>query len=141
MENTKFLYCFEAKFRAVKWFHEIFFNWYKIFRFFTPPIVHCTVQCGNYENSLSVLLNKLLKSWFDEKKFWWERISRFSTVCTVCGMEITEIYSHCNLFWQKFRESNTFTNEIVDMTKFLSGESKFLYFPQHYDPEIFKMWS
>ena len=48
-------------------------------------------QCGNYANSLSrifgenfvkitVLLNKLLNSWFDEIFLWWERISRFSTV-------------------------------------------------------------
>ena len=56
----------------------------------------CGTQRGNYGNSLSrifdkysvkvtVLLNKLLKSWFDEKKIWWERNSRFSTVCsTVC---------------------------------------------------------
>ena len=47
--------------------------------------------CGNYGNSLSgifgknfvkvtVLLNKLLKSWFDEIFFRWERISRFSTL-------------------------------------------------------------
>ena len=50
-----------------------------------------TPQCGNYGNSLSricgknfvkltVLLNNLLKSWFDEIFFCWERISRFSTV-------------------------------------------------------------
>ena len=48
----------------------------------------------NYGNSLSrilgknyvkakVLLNKLLKSWFDEIYFWWERISCFSTLCSV----------------------------------------------------------
>ena len=48
----------------------------------------------NYGNSLSrifgknfvkvtVLLNKLLKSWLDEIFLWWERISRFSTLC--CG--------------------------------------------------------
>ena len=48
-------------------------------------------QCGNYGNSLShifvknfvkvtVLLNKLLKSWFDEIIFRWERISLFSTL-------------------------------------------------------------
>ena len=44
-------------------------------------------QCWNYGNSISrknfmkvtVLLNKLLKSWFDEIFFWWERISCFST--------------------------------------------------------------
>ena len=48
-------------------------------------------QCGNYGNSLSrifgknfvkvtVLLNKVLKSWFDEIFYKWERISRFSTL-------------------------------------------------------------
>ena len=51
-------------------------------------------ECGNYGNSLSrifgknfvkatVLLNMLLKSWFDEIFFWWERISRFSTLCAI----------------------------------------------------------
>ena len=53
-----------------------------------------TTQCGNYGNSLScifgknfekatVLLNKLLKSWFDEIIFWWERSSAFSTLCGI----------------------------------------------------------
>ena len=48
-------------------------------------------QCGNYGNSLShyfgknfvkvtYLLKKILKSWFDEIFFQWERISRFSTL-------------------------------------------------------------
>jgi len=55
---------------------------------------HCVAQCGNCRNSLShffhknfvkamVLLKKLLKSWYDEIFFQWERISRFSTLC--CG--------------------------------------------------------
>ena len=53
---------------------------------------------GNYENLLShffgknfvkatFLLKKSLNSWFDEIFFRWERISRFSTLCSVaqCG--------------------------------------------------------
>ena len=55
-------------------------------------LVSTAAQCGNYGNSLSrifvknfvkvtVLLSKLLKSWFDEIFLWWERISRFSTLC------------------------------------------------------------
>ena len=32
---------------------------------------------GKNSVKITVLLNKLLKSWFDEKKNWWERISRF----------------------------------------------------------------
>ena len=51
-----------------------------------------SAHCGNYGNSLSlifgkffvklaILLNKLLKSWFDETFFWWERIYRLSTQC------------------------------------------------------------
>ena len=49
-------------------------------------------HCGNYGNSLSrfygknfvkitFLLNKLLKNWFHEIFFRWERIFRFSTLC------------------------------------------------------------
>ena len=49
-------------------------------------------QCGNYGNLLSRffnknfvkathLLNKSLKSWFDRKKFQWDWIFHFSTVC------------------------------------------------------------
>ena len=56
-----------------------------------------TVTCGNYGNSLSYffdknfvkptdLLKKLLKSWFHEMFFRWERISEISTLCdTLCG--------------------------------------------------------
>ena len=55
-----------------------------------------TSRCGNYGNSLSrifgknfvkatVLLKRLLKSWFDKIFLWWERISRFSTLCTLCS--------------------------------------------------------
>ena len=54
---------------------------------------HTAVHCGNYGNSFSrifdknfvkatVLLNKLLKSWFHEIFFRWERISEISTLCT-----------------------------------------------------------
>ena len=32
---------------------------------------------------VTVLLNKLLKSWFDEIFLWWERFPRFSTLCIV----------------------------------------------------------
>ena len=61
-----------------------------LWRNFCEKIV-AWAQCGNYGNSLSrifgknfvkvtVLLNKLVKSWFDEIFFWWERIFRFSTL-------------------------------------------------------------
>ena len=51
-------------------------------------------HCGNYRNSLSrlfnknfvkatILLKKILKSWFHGIFFQWERISRFSTLCTL----------------------------------------------------------
>ena len=30
------------------------------------------------------------------------------------GVEITEIYSYLTLFWQKIRESNGFTREIIE---------------------------
>ena len=35
--------------------------------------------------------------------------SHFHTV----SVKITEIYSHSDLFWQKFRENNDFTNKII----------------------------
>ena len=67
---------------AVNWLHEIF-SYYVI------------AQCGNSGNSLShffdknfvkptVLLNKLLKSWFHEIFLQWERISAISTLCIYC---------------------------------------------------------
>ena len=71
-------------------------------------------QCRNYVNSLSsifgknfvkvaVLLNKLLKSWFDEIFFWWERISRFfHTVCP----DTTKSFS----FLRFFRENKVSEN-------------------------------
>ena len=34
---------------------------------------------GKYFVKVTVLLNNLLESWFDEIFFWWERISRFSS--------------------------------------------------------------
>ena len=70
----------------------------------------------NYRNSLSpifeknfvkvtILLNKLLKSWFDEIFLKWQRISRFSTLRNLqsASVEISDIYG------KKFRESNGFT--------------------------------
>ena len=62
-----------------------------------------------------VLLKKLLKSWFDEKKFQWERISRFSTMWYVHiffiihSVEIVATHT----FWQKFRESYVFTRKLL----------------------------
>ena len=32
---------------------------------------------------------------------------------TVNSVEITGIYSNCSLFWQKFRESDGFTNKFT----------------------------
>ena len=75
-------------------------------------------QCGNYENSLSrifdknfvkstVLLKKLLKSWFHEIFFSVrEHVSFFHTVDTVLKFTVTHL-------WQKFREFNGFTKEVT----------------------------
>ena len=63
-------------------------------------------QCGNYGNFLScifgknfvkvtILLNKLLKNWFDEIYFWWEKISYFSTLCFLC-MRKTSCLGFCS---------------------------------------------
>ena len=69
--------------------------WNQLFsNFFSKNVtLHCAC-CGNYGNLLSlifdknfvkatILLKKLLKNWFHGKQFRWERISRFSTLCTV----------------------------------------------------------
>ena len=62
---------------------------------FLTTFPHCVLsQCGNYGNSpsrifdknfvkVTVLLSKLPKSWFDKIFLWWERISRFSTLCPI----------------------------------------------------------
>ena len=76
-----------------------------------------SAQCGNYGNSLSrifgknfvkvkILLNKLLKSWFDEIFFRWERISRFSTLCTM----------KCRLSFSLFQTTG-WRNEKFSLTK------------------------
>ena len=74
-------------------------------------------------------MNKLLKSWFDEKKIWWERISRFSSMRSV---EKREILSH----WKKISSNHLFSNffsKTIAFTKFLRKkcEREFLQFP-HY---------
>ena len=67
-------------------------------------VISCDSQCGNYGNSLSrifrknfvkvtVLLNRLLKSWFDEIFLWWERISRSSTLCDFHDHNIVEHFA------------------------------------------------
>ena len=69
-------------------------------------------QCGNYGNLLSRFfdknfvktthlvdsLNKPLKSWLDGKKFWWEQIFHFPTVCFVVAKEVTKELISRNFF-------------------------------------------
>ena len=70
--------------KSQHWFDEIFYQWeYVLLNFsFFHTVTLCMSQCGNYRNSLSrnfgknfvkvtVLLNKLTKSWFDEIFLWW----------------------------------------------------------------------
>ena len=115
------------------WFDEIFFQWEQIIHFSTL----CCAQCGKCGNSLSrffgknfvkvtVLLKKLLKSWFHENFFQWERISRFSTLCSV---EKWKIYSHWNFFPSNQLFSDLFS-KCVAFTKFLpkKRESNFTWF-------------
>ena len=84
--------------------------------------VHCISELtgGNYGNSLSrifgknfvkvtVLLSKLLKSWFDEIFFWWEKISRFSTF-SQCGKLLRNTITLKN-----FREINSLVTSSVKM--------------------------
>ena len=60
------------------------------------------------ESNGFTVLNKLLKSWFDEIFNWWERISRFSTLCTV---EFTKFLNHD--FLKNYRENNFFSKEFT----------------------------
>ena len=107
--------------------------WHRPRKFTIHSSVESTVtQYGNYGNSLSRifgkyfvkvmdLLNKLLKSWFDEIFFRWEWISRFSTLWV--------IYSHTLNYGQKFRVNNGFTKEVTEeliWRNIFFGESKFL---------------
>ena len=83
------------------WFHEPFLFWWEplkwqsIFAFFvlqnTQLFFVKSIQSqvnftktlfGEYFVKALHLLNKSLKSWFDRKKFWWQQIFNFSTVCT-----------------------------------------------------------
>ena len=72
--------------------------------------------------------NTVLKSWFDEIFSRWERISRFSTLCSA----VWKLRKFTlTLFWQNFRESNGFTgftNQIVDLTKFFLVRVNFSFF-------------
>ena len=103
-------------------------------------------HCGNLGNSLShsfdknfvkvmVLLNKLLKSWFDEIFFRWEKISCFSTQCTMT----TKLYTfsselklisrksekiHKNLNWESPNHSVEIT-EIYSHWKNISWNQLF----------------
>ena len=87
--------------------------------------------CQKFRESNGFTRDKLLKRWFDEKKIWWERISRFSTVKCAQHAKIREIIAFKfvrlfheislnyvkmtkkPLFWQKFRESNCLTKEVT----------------------------
>ena len=88
--------------------------WNRISRLITKFVV--TTQCGNYRNSLShifgkkfvkvtVLLNELLKSWFDEIFLVRENFSFFHTVHTH-AVEFTKFLYH-----GFFRENNFFSKE------------------------------
>ena len=90
------------------WIHEIFFRWESISCFSKLR----DTQCGNNINSLSYnfdknfvkatfLLKKLLKSWFHEIFFQWERKSCFSTLyvhTATVFVEKREIHCHANFF-------------------------------------------
>ena len=93
-------------------------------------------QCGNFANFLSYifdknfvkapfLLKKLLKSWFHEIFFQWEKIQHFSTLCF---RNLVSQY----IFGKNFMKVTFFTNEIakylVDLTKNFLDETKFFAF-------------
>ena len=72
-------------------------------------------QCWNYFNLLffgknfvkaTVLQKKLLNSWFHEIFFRWKRISRFSTLCTLCV--IVWIFEIKNFSWNHYQLINAF---------------------------------
>ena len=108
---------------AVNWLHEIF-SYYVI------------AQCGNSGNSLShffdknfvkptVLLNKLLKSWFHEIFFQWERISEISTLWNS---------KFKNISWIQFISRNYFCEKSqTRQFNFIFNSSLFRpYWAEHY---------
>ena len=116
-KNEKFSLT-EKIFREINSFSNFFRKsgaYTKFCQNFWERILH-SAQCGNYGNSLSrifgknfvkvtVLLNKLLiKSWFDEIFFRWERISRFSTLCMITLWKLRNFTA--TIFSQKFRQIN-----------------------------------
>ena len=85
-------------------------------RNFCQKCVRLDFQCGNFGNSLSnffdktfvkatVLLNKLIQSWFHDIFFKWKTVS-LSWKWKLLNFNLTH-------FWQKFRESNVLTKEIT----------------------------
>ena len=86
-------------------------------RNFCQKCVRLDFQCGNFGNSLSnffdktfvkatVLLNKLLQSWFHENFFGEREFPKFP----LCDFPHCTIRKYTlRLFWQKFRENNGFT--------------------------------
>ena len=65
--------------KSFVYFHTVIFWFVKLKRVEVIGILCHAFFAKNFVK-VTVLLNKLLKSWFDEIFFWWERISRFSTL-------------------------------------------------------------
>ena len=85
-------------------FHEIFFfiisNTYQITGIFSHAVF------GKNFVKWTGSLNKLQKSWFDEK-IWWERFSRFSTLCNV--LLVSTIWNTWKIYFRcPLRECGTF---------------------------------
>ena len=72
---------------------------------------------------VTVLLNRLLKSWFDEILFWW-KLQTFHFFTHKHTVWILRKFTPLTLFWQKFRESIAFTKYIT--TKELIWRKKVL---------------
>ena len=93
-------------------------------------------QCGNCRNSLSrlfckifvkvtVSLNKLLKSWFDDIYFWGESIIHFSSVYCVT---LTLTKNFVKAMFLSLIITKLCTKELISRKNF--GEREFLVFPQ-----------
>ena len=72
-----------------------------------------TVKISRQIIYLVILLVKTLLSRNFCQKSVRVNFRNFHTVRSQHSEEITEIYSHHLIFWQKFREFNAFTKEII----------------------------
>ena len=106
-----------------------FLNWFDGKRWQSTVCVEITgILSRNFGKNfvkVTVLLNELLKSWFDEIFLRWERISRFSTLYRVSDSPTLWKNKKIGLTEKKISSKQLFSNlfgKNVAFTKFLSKE-------------------